>query len=133
MLNKALQNHIELVYQTKSLKPHQRVVSLSNGSKVTVPTYDVESMILSLLSHKKLMNNSNYAAGYNIFSGKKIDNHPHNEKYGEIHTGKAWDRARSYYCGDNYDFMPLALVVFGDKSHTDLHGALSLTPIIFTL
>ena len=29
--------------------------------------------------------------------------------------------------------MPIGLVVFGDKSHTDLHGALSLTPIIFTL
>jgi hypothetical protein len=25
------------------------------------------------------------------------------------------------------------LIVFGDKSHTDLHGALSLTPIIFPL
>jgi hypothetical protein len=29
--------------------------------------------------------------------------------------------------------MPVGLIVFGDKSHTDLHGALSLTPIIFTL
>jgi hypothetical protein len=28
--------------------------------------------------------------------------------------------------------MPVALIVFGDKSHTDLHGTLSLTPIIFT-
>jgi hypothetical protein len=28
--------------------------------------------------------------------------------------------------------MPLGLVIFGDKSHTDLHGALSLTPITFT-
>ncbi len=29
--------------------------------------------------------------------------------------------------------MPVGLIVFGDKFHTDLHGALSLTPIIFTL
>jgi hypothetical protein len=29
--------------------------------------------------------------------------------------------------------MPVALIVFGDKLHTDLHGALSLTPVIFTL
>ena len=29
--------------------------------------------------------------------------------------------------------MPVALIVFGDKSHADLHGTLSLTPIIFTL
>jgi hypothetical protein len=29
--------------------------------------------------------------------------------------------------------MPVALIIFGDKSHTDLHGALALTPVIFTL
>ncbi len=29
--------------------------------------------------------------------------------------------------------MPIALIVVGSKSHTDLHGSLSLTPIIFTL
>jgi hypothetical protein len=29
--------------------------------------------------------------------------------------------------------MPVGLIVFGDKSHTDLHGALPHTPIIFTL
>jgi hypothetical protein len=28
--------------------------------------------------------------------------------------------------------MHVGLIVFGDKSHTDLHGVLSLTPIIFT-
>jgi len=29
--------------------------------------------------------------------------------------------------------MPVGLILFGDKSHTDLHGALSLTPVTFTL
>jgi len=29
--------------------------------------------------------------------------------------------------------MPIALIVFGDKSHTDLHGTLSVTPLKFTL
>jgi len=29
--------------------------------------------------------------------------------------------------------MSVALIIFGDSSHTDLHGALLLTPIIFTL
>ena len=133
MSNKGLQRHIERLYHTDSLKPIHRTVSLSNGSKVTVPTFDVESMILSMLTNRKLMQESNYAAGYNIYSGEKDPNHPDNNNYGEIHTGKAWDTALSHYCGDSNEFMPLALVVFGDKSHTDLHGALSLTPIIFTL
>ena len=29
--------------------------------------------------------------------------------------------------------MPIGLVMFGDKSHLDLHGALATTPISFTL
>ena len=29
--------------------------------------------------------------------------------------------------------IPIALILFGDKSHTDLHGSLSVTPIICTL
>jgi len=29
--------------------------------------------------------------------------------------------------------MPVGIVIFGDKSHTDLHDALALTPILFTL
>ena len=29
--------------------------------------------------------------------------------------------------------MPIGIVIFGDKSHTDLHGALALSPILFTL
>lgn len=28
--------------------------------------------------------------------------------------------------------MPFGLIIFGDKSHSDLHGALSLTPVTFT-
>ena len=59
---------------------------------------------------------------------------PCNQKYGEVHSGDAWLPAKAQYC-DSTDgnIMPVALIVFGDKSHTDLHGALSLTPIIFTL
>jgi hypothetical protein len=29
--------------------------------------------------------------------------------------------------------MPMRLVLFGDKSHLDMHGSLSTLPIIFTL
>ncbi len=54
--------------------------------------------------------------------------HSANDKYGEVHTGEAWIPARNRYCKVKTD-MPVALIVFADKSHTDLHGALSLTPI----
>ncbi len=55
-------------------------------------------------------------------------------KYGEVHTGDAWIHARNRYCSNPQGpTMPVGLIVFGDKSHSDLHGTLSLTPIIFTL
>jgi hypothetical protein len=77
------------------------------------------------------MNKKNFAEGYNVFTGK-VDNHPANNKYGEIHTGDAWLPARDRYCQNKID-MPVGMILIGDKCHTDLHGALSLTPIIFTL
>ncbi len=62
----------------------------------------------------------------------KVDNHPANNKYGDVHTGDAWLPARDRYCQNKTD-MPVGLIVFEDQSPTDLHGELSLTPIIFKL
>ena len=88
-------------------------------------------MIISLLSDPSVMNEKNLAEGYNVLTGK-VDNHCANNKYGEVQTGDEWLPARNSYC-QNETNMFVGLIVFGDKSHTDLHGALSLTPIIFTL
>ncbi len=65
-----------------------------------------------------------------MFTGKTTGDSDH---YGEVHTGDAWDPALKYYCGDVPGNMPLALIVFADKSHYDHHGALLTTPFIFTL
>jgi hypothetical protein len=90
-------------------------------------------MIISLLSDPSVINKKNFAEGYNVLTGE-VDNHPANanNKYGEVHTGDAWLPARDRYCQNKTD-MPVGLIVFGDKSHTNLHGALPLTPIILTL
>jgi hypothetical protein len=61
-------------------------------------------------------------------------NNPTNDKFGEVQTGDAWIPARDRYCcNPQSPTMSVGLIVFGDKSHIDLHGTLSLTPIIFTL
>jgi hypothetical protein len=92
-------------------------------------------MIINLLIDQTLMNKKNLAEGYNIFTGDIDNNHPFNTKFGEVHTGDAWLPSRNQHCRstEKGESMPIALVVFGDKSHTDLHSSLSLTPIIFTL
>jgi hypothetical protein len=81
------------------------------------------------------MTKSDFAEGYNVLTGNVDMMNPSNQKYGEVHTGEAWLPARNKYCGgkEGKTNMPVALIVFGDKSHTDLHEALSLSPIIFTM
>ncbi len=116
---------------SKALQPIYGTVGLHNNSLVTVPVLDTKHMIISLLSDPNVMNKKNFAEGYNVLIGK-VDNHPANNKYGEVHTGDAWLPARERYYQNKTD-MPVGLIAFGDKSHTDLHGALSLTPIIFLL
>jgi hypothetical protein len=104
-------------------------------SVVTAPVFDANSMILDILTNSICMQESNFAPGHDVFNGDVDENHDKNKRYSEIHTGNAWLPARDKLCNpnNNGDNMPVGLFFFGDKSHTDLHGALALTPIIFTL
>jgi hypothetical protein len=116
---------------SKALRPINGTFRLHNNSLVSIPVSDTKHMIISLLSDPSVINKKNFAEVYNLLTGK-VDNHPANNIYREVHTGDAWLSARDRYCQNKTD-MPFGLIVIGDKSHTDLHGALSLTPIIFTM
>ena len=126
-------SQVERVFQTIKLKPKHQHVKLSDGSVATVLTFDIEQMILSLITDDSLMSKENIAAGYDLHTGRVNSGREMNKRYGEIHTDDAWEPARRHFCGSEGKYMPLSLVVFGDKTHTDLHGSLSLTPVIFTL
>jgi hypothetical protein len=54
-------------------------------------------MFNSLLTDPSVMNEKNFAEGHNVLTGK-VDIHPANNKYGEIHTGDAWLPARDRHC-----------------------------------
>lgn len=126
---------MENEFNVSHLRPKQMNVSLHDGSQITVPVFDAKSMIMDILTNDSCMQPQNIATGYDLFSGDVNNLHPDNQKYGEIHTGDCWLPARDIFCPKvkNEFNMPAALIIFGDKSHTDLHGALALTPIIFTL
>ena len=121
------------MFVIKSMAPEYAQVRLKDNTVATVPVFDARAMILSLLHDPILMKKKNFAEGYNIFTGEEWDDDECNQNYGEIHTGDAWEPALSRYCGRNCKYMPIALVLFGDKSHTDLHGMLSVEPVTFTL
>jgi hypothetical protein len=119
------------VFNTSDWKPTYGAVRLHDNSLATVPIFNMKAMILSILHDPILMRSENFADGYDIFTGNVDQDCKANQCYGEIHTGDAWIPARNKFCGAEGKYMPLAIVLFGDKSHTDLHGALSVTPITF--
>ncbi len=107
---------------------------MHDGTIVTVPVIDMKEMLTSLLTDQTIMVDANFAEDYNVLTRGVDVNNPSNDKYGEVHTGDAWISARDRYCSNSQDpTMPVESLVLGDKSHTNLHRTLSLTPIIFTL
>ena len=123
-------NKLEKTFESLNLKPKDVDVDLKTGQMATVSVFDAEAMILSILTDEDLMKEENLPPGYDVYTGRPTQPVTH---YGEIHTGEAWEPARQHYCGENPENMPIALVIFGDKSHFDLNGALATTPISFTL
>ena len=115
-----LQKHLGCVYNPSiPLKPLHWIFSLIHGRKVTVPNFDVENMILSMVMNAKMITSMLLVTTF--FTGKKIPSPSHNMKYGEVHTSKACDTALTHYCGDDSKLMPLsflAKISFGTDLHT---------------
>ena len=47
------------------------------------------------------------------------------DKFGEIHTAESRPRAVAHHIKDGFGGIPIGLVVFGNNSHFDIHGALA--------
>ena len=130
MHRNSLPKKLEAALGSDALKPKDVTVELSNETTATVSVFDLEAMILSLLMDETLKRDEHMAEGYDYFirNTKETSN-----LCGEVHTGELWECVRNYLCGDEDKNMPIALIVFGDKSHLDLHGSLSTIPLTFTL
>ena len=124
-----LTTSIANLYNLTALQPRLHQVTLTDSSVVSVSVFNVKAVILSMLNDPRRMQQKNFASGYDIFTG--ICTEESNIYLNEIHTGALWQLARNYYCRNENDF-PLAMLCFYDKTHTDLHGALSCAPFIMT-
>jgi len=119
-----------------TLCPVNKQITLHDNTLVTVHVFNACAMIMDITTNTELMNQENIADGYDVFTADVVENHRSNHNYGEIHTEDEWIPARDRYCRPHDNLtndMPVGIVIFGDKSHTDLHDALALTPILFTL
>ena len=115
------------VYNLHGMKPKLNRVKLSDNTEAVVPSFDVKTMLLSILNDPTRMRWENIASNYDPFTGRPINPVTHID---EIHTGWAWEDAREHYCGDDPDVFPLGLVCFYDKTHSDLFGSLACAPFI---
>ena len=59
---------MESSYSVTKPRPINTEVILHDTSRVTVPVFNAKHMILDLLTDKNLLNKSNFAEGYDIFS-----------------------------------------------------------------
>jgi hypothetical protein len=69
-----------------TLKHEDVNVPLALGGNAITTTFDLEAQILSFLLDKLIMQQDNFADGYDIFIGKATGPNLH---CGEIHTGDA--------------------------------------------
>ena len=68
------------------MKPTMNRVTLNVNSVAVVPTFDVKTMLLSILNDKTQMHPKNIAHNYNLLTSKPIVPVTHLDK---IHTGWA--------------------------------------------
>jgi hypothetical protein len=59
-------------HRTHLLRPTNCNDTLHDGKTVTVPVFDVKEMLISILTDKTLMLNTNFAEGYNVLTGMLV-------------------------------------------------------------
>ena len=90
------------------MMPHMHQVTISNGSVVTVPVFDVKAVLLSILHDPQRMRYENFALNYyDVLLGKPTQA---GTNYDEIHTGNLWSTACDDYCSNDPDSFLLGLV-----------------------
>ena len=96
----------EKLFNIESLKPTNGNVKLCDSTVVTVPVFDAQSMILSILHDPSIMKQENFALGYDIFTGAQDDSEcnkivrrdPYWRFMGTSPHSTVWDQWSVYAC-----------------------------------
>ncbi len=129
MSRQQLLKELSKYYNLKFMQPTLHCIPLADGSVATVPIFNIKSLLLSFLNDPLCMRKENFAPDYDIFTGQATSPITHIDK---VHSGSLWEPARHWYCGDDPNAFPLALICFYDKTNTDVHGSLLCAPFIVT-
>ncbi len=68
-MRKSFIQSVEKSFHFTHFQPKHTNVKVHDGSVVTVPVFDAKLMILDILTNQICMQESNFAPGYNVFTG----------------------------------------------------------------
>jgi hypothetical protein len=122
---KSLLHHLKKVYHMQNFSARMENIDISHGRKAGVVIFDTVEVITNMLSDRRIFCEENIASGYDIWTGLGEDS----GVYGEYHTGSMWKVAHDRYIAGTDNFA-LPLVVFYDKTHTDVKSALTSAPVM---
>ena len=100
------------LYNLHGMKPMIHRVRLTDSRIAVVSTFDIRSMLYSILTNSSQIRPENIAPNYNLFTCHPTHPGTHLD---EVYTGWAWREALEFYCVDQMDIFPLGLVCFYDK------------------
>ena len=125
---KSLMKELNEMLCANSLKPIQKVVTLSDNTTELVTTFDFEKMCFSLLTDENIMKDENFTF---------VNDDPRDFKRSDkqsttcIEDGFLFQSTANLICKDKKDFC-LGIKLFIDATHTDVHSNWVLDPVMFT-
>ena len=131
-------------FHTEHLLPTNKEAKLVNGEKVQVPCFDFEEVFKELVTDKELNHPDNLIQeGMNKRTWQpdnSMDDWTDDDIINDVNTGEFFHRGSRRFglkegqpLPDGIDEVrPVGLNFFIDKSHTDVFGVLSTTPVSFT-
>ena len=129
---KTLVNDLHKEFDLDGLKPKVIDYILPNsGLKVKIVVHDFLQAFYSLLTDTKLMKDDNL-----LFSGDtpfEDPPDPNNVGYGDVNTGTVFHHGHGLYVKVAGHDVLCPIILFIDKTSTDLHSNLCLEPVSFTL
>ena len=99
-----------------------------DGTSIGVVVFHRMEVLMSMPKDERIVCRSNIAKGYNFWDGTAVESNV----YGAIHTGDLWNPTRLAYIGNDPDKLPVPLIGFYDKTHTDNKGILATSPFLIT-
>ena len=122
--------------------PKQTPVQLPfAGIPINVTTFDVEEILISLLSDRNLMTPDNlqgHGENNDLFAPPSVDfplKEGDEDDYlcGDINTGRISVLTHKHLVTNPQLDVPVGVILFVDKTHVDTHGRACLEPIMMTL